>query len=247
MTTTLITGATSGIGLELAKIYAQRGDRLLLVGRKPVSELDDFFTPDRYIQVDLGQPHPEDAIAAHMDAHGITQLDWLIHNAGTGYYGRVAEQSPENILTNISVNMGAPVAITHRLLPQLKAARGRVVFVSSVVSTVPTADYAVYTATKAALDGFAYNLRIELGDEVTVQVMHPGATRTDMHRKIGITPADMDTSKFPPADEVAAQIASAIDNNAKKAVIGGTNRLLHWAGEHAAWILDPLMKRSAAK
>ncbi|MEM6530648.1 MAG: SDR family NAD(P)-dependent oxidoreductase, partial [Chloroflexota bacterium] len=234
--------------LELAKIYAQRGDRLLLVGRRPHSDLDsDFFTVERYIHADLDQPDAAERIAAHMDAYGVTTLDRLIHNAGTGYYGRVAEQTPDNITAVVDVNFAAPVAITHRLLPHLKAAHGRVVFISSVVSSVPTADYAVYTATKAALDGFAYNLRIEHGDEITVQVMHPGATRTDMHRKIGITPADMDTSKFPLPEDVAAQIAAAVDRDARKAVIGGTNKVLHWAGEHAAWILDPLMKRSAAK
>jgi short-subunit dehydrogenase len=118
-----------------------------------------------------------------------------------------------------------------------------VVFISSVVSSLPAPEYAVYAATKAALDSFAYNLRIELGDEVAVQLIHPGATRTDMHRKAGIPPERMDTSKFPPPEQVAAQIADAIERGKPQVAIGATNKLMRWAGRNAAKLVDTVMMR----
>lgn len=248
MTTTLITGATSGIGLALARLYAARGHTLLLLGRKAPADLDSaFFTPARYIQADLAQPQPEATVTAQLAERGITQLDMLVHNAGVGYYGTVAAQDPANIEALVATNVSAPIALTHALLPQLRAAAGRIVFISSVATALPTADYAVYTASKAALDGFANNLRLELGDAVRVQLLHPGATRTDMHRKIGITPEVMDTSKFTPPEVVAEQIAAAIAANSPQRALGFSNQVLRWAGIHAAGLIDGMMKRSASR
>lgn len=240
--TTLITGATGGIGLALAQHYHARGDRLVLVGRRDPADLNtELFTPESYCRADLAQADAAETVQAFVAEQGITSIDRLIHNAGLGYFGEIPDQPPENIETLTAVNLRAPVALTHALLPYLTG--GKVVFISSVVSSLPAPEYAVYAATKAALDGFAYNLHIELGDEVTVQLIHPGATRTDMHRKAGIPPERMDTSKFPPPEQVAEQIAGAIERGKPQVAIGATNKLMRWAGRHAAKLVDTVMMR----
>lgn len=248
MTTTLITGATSGIGLELANLYTQQNHRVLRVGRKSLADLEHLnLSPDDYIQTDLAQPEAAQQVSDFLAQHNITQIDQLILNAGIGYYGRIEDQSAENIAEVTAVNLRAPIALTYHLLPLLKTSKGRVVFISSVAAALPTADYTVYAATKAALDGFAKNLRIELGDAARVQVIHPGATQTDMHRKVGITPDVMDTSKFPSAESVSRKIAGAIKSNAYQTTIGFSNKMLRLAGTQSPRLIDSLMKGSASQ
>jgi len=174
----LITGATDGIGLALARLYHEQGAQLVLVGRRSLAKISQGrseeieqstlrFTAENYCQTDLSLPSCAQQIQTWLEAHHITQIDCLIHNAGLGYVGPVSEQSAQNIRQLIAVNVEAPIAVTHALLPLVTRAAGQMAFISSVVSALPTPDYAVYGATKAALDGFVRNLQIEL-DRVRV-------------------------------------------------------------------------------
>jgi len=91
---------------------------------------------------------------------------------------------------------------------------GRVIFIGSVAAALPAPDYAVYGATKAALEGFARSLRVELRGRVGVQVIHPGATRTGMHAKAGAPLERMGWTDFPPPERAARQIVRAIAGGA---------------------------------
>ncbi|MGJ3240847.1 MAG: SDR family NAD(P)-dependent oxidoreductase [Anaerolineae bacterium] len=248
MGNTLITGATDGIGLALARYYAQQGERLILIGRRERATLDGaFFTAERYCQADLARADCAQIIADCLEAQGINTLDRLIHNAGIGYFGAIADQTPEQIETVLAVNLRAPVLLTHRLLPHVRDASGQIVLISSVVASLPAPEYAVYAASKAALDEFGDNLRIELqGTGVAVQVIHPGATRTAMHSKIGIPPERMDTRRFPTPERVAEQIAEAIASRTPQRTLGIGNRLMRIAGKHIAGLIDFVMKRRAS-
>ncbi len=244
----LITGGSSGLGAALAKLYGEQGKRLVLVGRRDGAELDPaIFGPDHYCQADLTQPDAVRTVTAWLDAQGIDQLDLVIHNAGMGYYGDVADQSAANIQALIALNLRAPIALTHALLPRLDAARGKLVFVSSVASTLAAPDYAVYTATKAALDGFARSLRIEQAGRVQVQVIHPGAVNTGMHAKIGIPKSQMDWDKFPSAQKAAAQMVRAIAGNRRNPALGLGNQAARWAGLYAAPLLDRIMRKKTTQ
>ncbi|MCC6603557.1 MAG: SDR family NAD(P)-dependent oxidoreductase [Anaerolineae bacterium] len=242
----LITGATDGIGLALAQQYTLAKHQLILVGRRPFPpHPDPMFTPQTYCQADLAQPDAADTIAHWLENQGIHTLDLLIHNAGTGYFGALAAQPLDQIDELLTANLHSPIAITHRLFPWLQKARGQVVFVSSVATAVPTPEYAVYGASKLALEGFARSLRVEWQGQVTVQTIRPGATRTGMHQKIGLTQAQMNWEKFAPAEKVARQIIRAIEQKRPSATIGLGNQLLRFVGRNGRVLLDPLLRRRA--
>jgi short-subunit dehydrogenase len=228
---TLITGATDGIGLALAHLLQARGQRPFLLGRRPLSDLDDpLFTPGNYIQADLSRSYCARRVLDFLAARQVSRLDRLIHNAGIGYYGETADQSPASIDRLIDVNLLAPIRLTHALLPHLMRARGQISFVSSVVAVMPGPNYAVYTATKAGLEGFARSLRQELRGQVAVQVVRPGATHTGMHAKMGLETSVMDWQRFPPAEQMAPTILRQIERGRPAVTVGLGNRLLYGVG-----------------
>jgi short-subunit dehydrogenase len=242
--TILITGATDGLGLALAQHYQSQAARLVLLGRRPLAEMPlAQFSSNNYCQVDLARPDCAEIVTHHLATHQIDRLDLLIHNAGLGYVGPTDQQASHSIQTLTAVNLWAPIALTHALLPHLRAAQGKIVFISSVVSALPCPDYAVYGANKAALDGFARNLRLELTGTVAVQVIHPGPMRTGMHAKSGADLASMRWDRFPPATTVAPKIAQAIVGRQRAVTIGGANRLLRFAGHYLAGPLDWAMRQ----
>lgn len=235
--TILITGVTDGIGRALAEHYAAAGARVLGVGRRPGTAAPDaLLTSGAYCRADLARPDAAEAICSFLDEQGIDRLDIVVHSAAVGWCGPPAQQSPDATAELLAVNLRAPIALTHALLPRLAAARGVVACVSSVHAALPTPDFAVYTATKAALDGFARNLRIEQAGKVDVLTLWIGPTRTGMHAKSGVPAGRLKVERFASPEATAAGIAAAIARR-HCAAIGAGNGLLHWAGTHLeAWI-----------
>ena len=182
----LITGATSGIGS--AHHYARRAD-LLLAGRRPEMNIR------RHLPADAGyvaavQSRPKEAatrIGEACESLGWDGLDLAILNAGTGYVGDPALEDPDRLRETLDTNLVAPIAIAHRLFPLLEAAGGQLVLIGSTAHRGAPA-FASYAASKVGLDGFARALREEWRGRVGVQVIHPGPTRTGMHRKAGLEP-----------------------------------------------------------
>lgn len=240
----LITGATDGIGLALARCYQVRNAHLVLVGRRALADLDPaFFNQTNYCQADLAQIEAAEQIHQFLQQHEIQTLDLLIQNAAIGYVGKVADQPAASTRQLLAVNLATPIALTQKLLPYLQQRRSKVVFISSVATALPTADYAVYTASKAALEGFARNLRIELGENPAVQVIYPGATRTAMHSKAGADPAQMNWQRFPPPAQTAAMMLEAIETNQTHATLGLHNQIGRFAGRWLAAVVDWLLQQ----
>ncbi|MEM7392835.1 MAG: SDR family NAD(P)-dependent oxidoreductase [Verrucomicrobiota bacterium] len=165
----------------------------------------------------------------------------MIHNAATGHFGRLAE-SADIIERLVQVNLTLPLALTHGLIDRCS----KVAFVSSVASVFPCPDYSVYSATKAALDGFARSLAIEEKDRVAVQVIHPGATRTGMHEKMGISKETMDWTKFTSARTVAEKMLHVIDGNRSRRTIGAGNHVVRTLFDKFP-LLDRAMKSKAGE
>ena len=242
MPTILITGATAGIGLALARLYHNSGQRLILIGRKPLPTLQDsLFSAETYIAADLSQPDCIAKITHGLRERGVATLDLVIHNAGIGYMGAIGEQSAEAIAELLTVNLITPIKLTHALLPHLQKARGKLVFISSVVSKLAAPNFATYAASKAALDGFARSLRVELQGQVAVQVIHPGATRTSMHAKVGMSPKKY--RRFVSAEKVARKIATAIESKRRAVIIGTSNKIIRTLGA----LSDPLQRIGKGK
>jgi short-subunit dehydrogenase len=240
----LITGATDGIGLALARLLSERGDRLLLVGRRETREVRGSLPAGAlYLAADLAREDAAARVVAALEAAGTGPLDLLVLNAAVGRWGHPTEDTAERIREMVGVNLRAPVALARALLPRLIEAHGSVVLVGSVADALPCPDFAAYAATKAALSGFARSLRVELRDRVRVQVIRPGAVRTGMHRKAGVPAPIADGMRWPSADAAARAILRRIDRGTREATLGWGNRAARFAGRHFAGTLDGALRR----
>lgn len=247
MKTILITGVTGGIGHALALHYAAGGARVLGVGRRPLPPaLAGRVDQADYCAVDLARADAAAAVTGFLHRRALAHLDILVHNAAAGWYGPPARQESVAIDQLLQVNLYAPIRLTHELLPMLRAARGTVAFVSSVHSALPTADFAVYTAAKAGLDGFARNLRLEERGAVDVVTLWPGPTRTQMHARSGVPPERVKPARLADPAQVARWMATAIDRRQSQAM-GPANRLLRWLATHFEAPLDALLAARARR
>ena len=230
--TVLLTGATDGIGLELARLYIHRDQRLIAVGRRPLGNtlLADEHLPYNYCRVDLAQMDAAQRLNICLDMLQVDAIDLLIHNAAGGYFGAFEEQDNEDMERLITLNLRSPIALTHSLMPRLRAAaqrnrRARVVFVGSIAAFVPSGDYALYAATKAALDDLVYNLGSEFGPSIRFIVAHPGATDTGIFEKSGLDPQRLRGVTLAPPAIVARKIAVAARHGRRRVIIGIGNWL----------------------
>lgn len=182
----LITGASSGIGEELARIHASAGDNLILVARSEdklhalKKELEtEHNIKVTYIVKDLTQPTAAKEVYDEVNQLGIT-VDYLINNAGFGGLGKFHEREWEKDLAMINLNIVALTALTRYFLPDMvKRNSGRILNVSSTASLVPGPLQAVYYATKAYVTSFSNAIAEELHDtNITVTALLPGATET---------------------------------------------------------------------
>lgn len=182
---TLLTGATSGIGLELAKRLVLTDD-LVVVGRKSESEAQALISDKiQYIQTDISNPaQATEAVVSSLKDMQIDKVDRIIHCAGTGVYTSPDQETLEEIDLNVSVNLLFPVLLTRALVSQIEAAKGKVVLIGSVAHK-GSPNMASYAASKAGLAGFARSLEAEWRGRIDVQVIHPGPTLTPMLEKAG--------------------------------------------------------------
>jgi len=185
--TVLITGASSGIGLELAKCFAADGGRLVLVARstealeKLAAELRrDWKVEVTVLTADLSQPETPKRIFAELSAQKIS-VDVLVNNAGFGANGSFAELSLPRQLEMLQVNITALTELTGLFLPgMIQRRRGGILNVGSVAGFVPGPGMAVYYATKAFVLLFTEALAEELaGTGLTVSVLCPGPTESN--------------------------------------------------------------------
>ena len=185
--TVLITGASSGIGLELARCFAADGCRLILLARNTAAleTLAATLRQDHAIEVlvltfDLARPETPRAIFAELQSRGVT-VDVLVNNAGFGASGTFAELPVARELEMVQVNICALMELTALFLPGLIARnRGGVLNVGSVAGFVPGPAMAVYYATKAFVLSFSEALAEELrSTRLTIAVLCPGPTESN--------------------------------------------------------------------
>lgn len=174
-TTALITGATGGLGQAIARALADQGARLVLTGRR-VAELERVAdaTGGRVVAADLADPAD---VARLVEEAG--EVDVLVANAALPANGALLDFTPEQVRRALAVNLEAPIALTHALVPAMVArGRGHVVHIGSLAGKVASGHSSLYNASKFGLRGFALGIREDLrGTGVGVSVVEPGMVR----------------------------------------------------------------------
>jgi len=202
--TALITGASSGIGAELAKIHAEKTGDLVIVARrkekldKLKQEIESKYNRDvLVVDMDLTEESAARDLYKILDDKGIT-IDYLINNAGFGGRGKFHERTWESDLSMIQLNVVALTDITRKFLPAMvKRDSGRVLNVSSTASLMPGPLQAVYFATKAYVTSFSNAIAEELHDtKVTVTALMPGATDTEFAQRADMENTDLFDQAF---------------------------------------------------
>jgi short-subunit dehydrogenase len=241
MRTVLLTGATDGVGLALARAWRARGERPWLHGRQTWAALDSkVFEGERYVQADLADPEAPGRIQRALAAAGVCALDLLVLNAASGWVGPIEGLEAQRARELLEVDLIAPLHLTHLLLPLLRRARGRIVFVSSITVSAAAPRYAHYAAAKAAAEGFFRSLALELAGEVEVQVLRLGAVRTNLHEKSGLARAEIPWERFPTPEAVATEIDRVLTGSASWRTLGVANRCLHGFGRWLPALADRL-------
>ena len=233
--TALITGASGGIGLELAKIHAAQGDHLVLVARNisKLEELKATLEKAHGIQVyvigkDLAAPGSAPEVYEEVAGQGI-QVNYLINNAGFGDFGRFYETDWEKESKMIALNITTLTRFCKLYLKDMVARNsGKIMNVASTAAFQPGPFMAVYYATKAYVLHFSEAINNEVRHKnITVTALCPGATESGFQAA-----ADMESSKLvkgkelPSPEEVARYGYKAMMKGKAVAVHGWKNRLL---------------------
>lgn len=211
----LITGASGGIGLCIARELAKRKNNLLLIARSTdklktiCSELEkEFAIKADYLSVDLSNPLATQTVVEWLHTKSYA-VDTLVNNAGYGLWGRVDATPADQLNNMMQLNMNAVVNMCHAMLPELK--KQPKAYIMNIASTaayqaVPT--LATYAASKAFVVLFTRGLRRELKESnISVTCVSPGATTTNFIDRAGMEAMKERAEKFSMAPEAVAAIA----------------------------------------
>lgn len=217
MATHLITGAGSGIGEAVARRLLTRGDEVWLLARDAgrARQLADRFAglggQPRTLVGDLAQPARLSWALGHQSLPG--ELDSLLHVAGVVDLGTVDELTPKVWDATLAVNLVAPAELTRLLLPQVRLARGHVLFVNSGAGLNAHPQWSAYAASKHGLKALADSLRGEEASAgVRVSSVYPGRTATAMQEKVHQQEGrSYDPSAWMTAEAVATTVLTALD------------------------------------
>ena len=209
---TLITGASAGIGTELARVFASNGHRVALVARRA----DRLATLAGEIKAaggaapilipcNLEQPDAGDQIAAALAAEGV-EVEFMVNNAGFGLFGNAIELDRAEQLNIIAVNIRAMTDLSLRFSDSLIRHRGGILNIGSIAGFLPGPGMAVYYASKAYVLSFTEGLRQELATRgVRVTALCPGPVPSEFQVRAGYTPGFDSAILNVPASEVAQQ------------------------------------------
>ena len=231
--TALITGASAGLGVQFARVFAREDISLVLVARREdrlqqlKSELETRFGVQvSIIPLDLTLPDSVNRVLAFLERHQI-EIEYLVNNAGFGQSGSFVDISLERILGQIDLNARCLTGLTHRLLPSMIAKKsGRILNVGSTAGDQPGPFMAVYYASKAYVNSFSEALHYELkGTGVTVTLSCPGPTFTEFPAVANVEHERLFQMAAMPADVVARQAYRAMMKGTRRITHGGRNKI----------------------
>jgi short-subunit dehydrogenase len=259
---TVITGASSGIGAELARQLADRGAWLALAARD-AARLEAVAAECRArggravsIPTDVG----EEAQCAALVERAVAEygrLDTLVNNAGLSMWARFEEITDLSVFERIMrVNYLGSVWCTHHALPHLKRTRGRIVGVSSLTGKTGVPTRSAYAASKHAMAGFFDSLRIELeGTGVSVTMIYPGFVSTEIRERafgpdgapLGVGNSPVREREVMTVEECARQIADAAAARKREVVMTARAKVGMWLKLVAPGLVDRIAHSAIAK
>jgi short-subunit dehydrogenase len=252
--TCLVTGASSGIGAEIARGLARRGHGVTLAARREerLRELADEISEKHgvraeTISVDVSDIDARKRLKGDIDELGLT-VEVLVNNAGFGSGGPFATLDAEEEASIIRTNVEAVVALTGHFLPDMiERGRGAILNLASLISFQPVPFQATYGASKAAVLSHTEALHEELRDTgVTITAVCPGPVRTEFGEQGGFGGAD---DKIPDfiwleADKVAEDAIEGMENGERVVVPGALNQLAAFSGHYMPRsMLLPIVRR----
>jgi short-subunit dehydrogenase len=231
----LVTGGSSGIGYELAKLFIANGFDVLIAGDRHVEnareQLASAGATVYGVDVDLSKREGVDSLCDAVRAVG-RPLDALVLNAGMVVGGEFLKTDLEAEVAIIELNCTAVVRLAKALLPEMvRRGRGRVLITSSVSAVIPAAYQAVYGATKAFDLSFAEAIREELKDTgVTVTALQPGPTETEIFERAGLEDTKVGSAEKDDPAQVARQGFDAMMSGADKVYAGSLKSRIQGIG-----------------
>lgn len=236
----VVTGASSGIGYELAKQFAENGFDLLIVsGSSKINDaarsLGNNGAHVQALEADLASYDGVEKLYQAIQSSG-RPVDSIAINAGVGVSGDFARDTDLNEELNlIKLNVISPVHLTKRIAKDMVSrGHGRILFTSSIAGTMPAPFEAVYGASKAFLTSFAQAIRNELKDTgVTITALMPGATETEFFERAGMQDTKLGQSKKDDPAEVAREGFEALMSGKDHVVVGSFKNKVQAVGGHA--------------
>ncbi len=250
ISTALITGGSSGIGLATARLLSQEGVRVALLARdeKKLREAAELLDPVPLIfPVDVQDAAALAGTIARVE-ESLGHLDIAIVNAGIGLYGPVTQTSWSDMKEVLRVNVEGAIFTAGAVAKHMVArGEGSIVFVSSILGKRAIPNSAVYSASKYALQGFADAFRLEMEPHgIHVAVVLPPRTDTPFHeRMVKSAPIPPSRASMPsvPADTVAGAIFHALKHRKREVVVSLPGKLFTFFGYHFPGLGDLLLRR----
>ena len=240
----VVTGATSGIGLEAARKFAQAGARVVGTGRDQARLADLQKEVDLALTMDVTDANSvEIGAAAVLDRYG--GVDVVVNNAGVGLFMPWQQTPVAEVERVMAVNLYGAIRVAHAFLPSLIARKGVLVQVASVAGRRGYAKHTAYCASKHALIGFSESLRYDLkGTGCSVVVVCPPAVRTPFFENAGYMTFDEDHPGLKPmtAAEVADGIVEATANRSRTVILSPRAKLLDVINQVSPALLERIQK-----
>jgi short-subunit dehydrogenase len=231
----IVTGASTGIGLELAKRCAAEGFDLLIAADEPsihdaAESLEASGVSVQAVQTDLATINGVNEL---LEAARGRTVDALFANAGRGLGGAFLEQNFEDVVRVIDTNVTGTLYLIQKVAREQRArGEGRILITGSIAGFMPGTFQAVYNGTKAFVDSFAAALRAELKDSgVTVTCLMPGPTETEFFERANLMDTKVGVQKKQPAEDVA-QIGFDAMMRGDADVVAGLKNKLQAAASH---------------
>jgi len=224
----LVTGASSGIGLGLARECARAGFDLLIAADRPMAaaeaQLKAVGVDIEAVQVDLATPQGIAALHAATRGRPVVAL---CANAGQGLGNAFLDQDFQSVIKVIDTNITGTLALIYRIGREMRSRNaGRILITGSIAGFMPGSFQAVYNGTKAFIDSFSWALRNELKDTgVTVTCLMPGVTDTEFFDRAGMQDTKIGVGEKMDADEVAKIGFEAMMNGEGDVVAGWKNKM----------------------